>query len=647
MQINRRRRRALAVLAVLLGVAAPALAGPLAPPGGPVAPTYKTLDQVEPRIPLTQDTTPGNVNAEFVISQPGSYFLVSDTFTTKNGISVQADDVTIDLQGYTLRSNAGNTGIFCAPGTSLTVRNGVISNFKFGITAASVTGGNVESVLVEQCTVEGLNLGEGFSTLNCTIQTSNSAMIVGAGSLVARCVIQNNSGIGLQIGSDSMVCKSLFRNNASHGVSGIGQTRIEDCGMHGNSGSGIRMTGAGNAVRANHVTQNATGLSITGSGSHVADNVVSDNADNYSFGAGNHLELMLSEIPESIDWPAKVTVAGTLTGVAGANGITINSGEVEVDLGGHTLVGVPGSLDGIDVTNLVLWATIKNGTIRDWGANGVDVVFYGVLDGLHLDSNDQSGADVGLRLIASNCTASSNGASGLAGGDDSRVAGCQIYGNSGDGISVGRSSTVHQCLVAGGSASGIDTNAGSTVLDCTVSDCGIDGIRTLNECLIERCTVRNCGSDGIQVARDCTVRVCSSTNNGSSGINAGFDCLITDSLTNTNDFHGILAVGGCTIQRNNCMANGANTANGAGIFLANGVNPGRSLVESNHVKSNDIGIWVLSVNNVVIGNRISSDNSTSHVIPVGNTVGPIVNAINLDPTSVDPLADVDTANLVY
>ncbi len=42
--------------------------GPLAPPGAP-APTFKTLQQVEPRTPISA--------LPFTISQPGSYYLTT------------------------------------------------------------------------------------------------------------------------------------------------------------------------------------------------------------------------------------------------------------------------------------------------------------------------------------------------------------------------------------------------------------------------------------------------------------------------------------------------------------------------------------------------------------------------------------------
>src|SRR5262245_59200135 len=44
---------------------AAAMSGPLDPPAGPVAPTYKTLTEVEPRTPISSTTTPGDATTLF------------------------------------------------------------------------------------------------------------------------------------------------------------------------------------------------------------------------------------------------------------------------------------------------------------------------------------------------------------------------------------------------------------------------------------------------------------------------------------------------------------------------------------------------------------------------------------------------------
>src|SRR5438552_610996 len=50
-------------------------AGSLAPPAGPVAPTMKPLDEIEPRIAIDAINTAGDAGSIFKVTQPGSYYL--------------------------------------------------------------------------------------------------------------------------------------------------------------------------------------------------------------------------------------------------------------------------------------------------------------------------------------------------------------------------------------------------------------------------------------------------------------------------------------------------------------------------------------------------------------------------------------------
>ena len=101
--------------------------GALTPPGAP-APSMKTLDQIEPRTPLG---TPGVVTTStIVIGQPGSYVLVGPvSVASGDGITINADNVTLDLNGFTISSTANpraGSGV-ASTGVGVSVKNGIIA----------------------------------------------------------------------------------------------------------------------------------------------------------------------------------------------------------------------------------------------------------------------------------------------------------------------------------------------------------------------------------------------------------------------------------------------------------------------------------------------------------------------------------------
>jgi hypothetical protein len=70
----------------------------------------KTLDEVEARIIVNASSTPGDVTNSFIIKAAGSYYLTGSItgVAGKHGISIQANDVTLDLNGFALIG--GGTG---------------------------------------------------------------------------------------------------------------------------------------------------------------------------------------------------------------------------------------------------------------------------------------------------------------------------------------------------------------------------------------------------------------------------------------------------------------------------------------------------------------------------------------------------------
>jgi hypothetical protein len=150
-------------------------------PSAPPTPTMKTLDEVEPRVPI--QSLSGDASAEYIIIQRGSYYLTGDVSVTdvnKHGIRVDADNVTIDLMGYALAGpdepNSTAYGISMNGRTNVEIRNGTIRHFgTYGIYEAS--GGAENHRIIN---VRSAFNGEGGIVLN------------GASHLVTRCTASGN-----------------------------------------------------------------------------------------------------------------------------------------------------------------------------------------------------------------------------------------------------------------------------------------------------------------------------------------------------------------------------------------------------------------------------------------------------------------------
>lgn len=164
----------------------------------------------------------------------------------------------------------------------------------------------------------------------------------------------------------------------------------------------------------------------------------------------------LSTAPVTITEPGSYYLTGSVRGVASANGITILTNDVTLDLNGFALIGAAHSLHGIAVPGAHTNVVVRNGFIRAWGQSGVaGAPASGLrLERLCATHNAASGLVVGSHSAVLDCSALANGAAGIIAARGSLVRGCRSSLNSGDGIRAGDDSLIEGCMV-------LDNGAGS------------------------------------------------------------------------------------------------------------------------------------------------------------------------------------------
>ena len=293
----------------------------------------------------------------------------------------------------------------------------------------------------------------------------------------------------------------------------------------------------------------------------------------------------IASLPFTIAQPGSYYVTTNLTGVSGADGITIVSGGVTLDLNGFALIGVSGSGDAITIpassfyTNL----TILNGTVRDWDGAGVEV-YYGeneVLERLTVSGVGGYGIDAYGGTVR-DCRVDSNGSNAGIYCESCAVSDCTVLNSqAAAGISAGNGSTVRDCVVNNGYGDGIDA------YDSAVKDC-----------------VARYNAYGIYAAPG-TVSGCHVEDNYYSGLYADAP--------------------GCQFTDNTCLGNNSgDSTNDAGIYL----NDSNNRVQANHVTaSGNAGIQVGSSTysgNVIIQNTVNGGGAHNFVTPGAQIVGPFI-----------------------
>jgi hypothetical protein len=285
------------------------MAGDLNPPDGPIQPTMLTLDQVEPRTPIG--------SLPFKITASGSYYLTGNLTgsASANGITIEADNVTIDLNGFSLIGVSGSLNGIFVNGTYeyITIQNGTMSGWGSShIDASSASKTDVKAIKGSDSGSSGVKCGDESTVDETTVTGSGGVGIVtGKKSKVSDCSCSNNKGGGIQTGDCCEVCDCNCCCNDGDGcttgdhcnvsrvnsnlngtetkaaagiVVGAGCT-VNACTSGANTGDGI-VAGAGVLVSGCSVAGNGDdGIELLADGS-VLGNTAAGNGQKSGDGAG-------------------------------------------------------------------------------------------------------------------------------------------------------------------------------------------------------------------------------------------------------------------------------------------------------------------------------------------------------------------------
>ncbi len=265
------RRRVLAAALVLASTSA--FAGNINPPAGPVGPTMKPLDQVEPRTAVNASNTPGDASCIYKITQSGAYYLTGNLFgvPNKDGIQIAASNVTLDLNGFTIFGAAGsNVGINVSASEAFIVRNGVIRGFNSYGVYSNLPGGTFENLTINN--------------------NNNGGIFVGNSARISNCIARNNDGVGIATGSSCLIqnCVATTNgaNNTHRGIAAGDRCTVIACVATENHGDGI-FVGHGGRVIDCQSSYNDTGIETYGTGFVTGCLCQSNSTDGINAGDGS------------------------------------------------------------------------------------------------------------------------------------------------------------------------------------------------------------------------------------------------------------------------------------------------------------------------------------------------------------------------
>jgi hypothetical protein len=161
-----------------------------------------------------------DINTCRAITKPGAYRLIKDLVANGDCLVIKASNVDLDLNGHRLKGNGTGSGIFdgfdhANPLSGIDVRNGVISNFEYGVHLPLATNSEVFCLRVHHNSRVGISVNDGTVGFNLVVE--NGVGIESTGARISDNVIKRNKLAGAYVLS-SYVYDNVIADNGSSGV---------------------------------------------------------------------------------------------------------------------------------------------------------------------------------------------------------------------------------------------------------------------------------------------------------------------------------------------------------------------------------------------------------------------------------------------
>lgn len=189
---------------------------------------------------LDSETRTAISSAPVTINSAGSYYLTQNLQTTPdvNAITVSADHVTLDLNGFAIIGPGSGYGSgVSVSGNYVTVKNGSITAFQTGVNIQGGIGASVEHVRCTSNSFAGFYVSPGSGMFTQCVGSGNgtgiSISMIMEPFLIARiekCQFQSNTLVGIFVAShaQAIILNNTVSYNQQEGILAEGNSLIKE-----------------------------------------------------------------------------------------------------------------------------------------------------------------------------------------------------------------------------------------------------------------------------------------------------------------------------------------------------------------------------------------------------------------------------------